>query len=272
MIVELSGVEINVRQWGASAPSRRGTLALHGFTGSGEDFAGLATSLGGPFAAVDFVGHGGSGSPEDLEPYSMEFAVGMISEVVKALGWESVDLLGYSMGGRVAISLLAQNPNWLRSMTVVGAHAGIEQDMERRERISRDERLADRILDIGVAKFADEWEQLPVLLSQSNIPESSLSGLKARRRENNARGLANSLKGMGAGAMPPVWENLMACTAPALFVTGAMDNKFSRLAVKLVGSVKSGRHVVLDGVGHTAHLESPDEFLRLMRSVTSPAK
>jgi 2-succinyl-6-hydroxy-2,4-cyclohexadiene-1-carboxylate synthase len=272
MILESAGVGINVRQWGANAGSSRGTLALHGFTGSGEDFAGLATSLGGQFAAVDFVGHGGSDSPESIEPYSMNFAVSVVFEVVKVLGWDTVDVIGYSMGGRVAVSLFSQSPIWLNSLTVVGAHAGIADDVERRQRVEQDNRLADRILKIDVDNFSDEWEKAPVLLSQSNISEPVLEGLRSRRRENVALGLANSLRGMGAGAMPPVWAELGQCEAPALFVTGSQDEKFSRLAALLTGAVQTGRHVVLDGVGHTAHLESPDEFLRLMSSVINPAK
>ena len=272
MIVELSGVEINVRQWGPNSASSRGTLALHGFTGSGEDFARLATSLGGPFAAVDFVGHGGSDSPESTEPYSMKFAVGVVFEVVRVLGWDSVDVIGYSMGGRVAVSLFSQSPIWLNSLTVVVSHAGIADEVKRRQRVKQDNRLADRILKIGVANFSDEWEQVPVLLSQSNISEPALKGLRARRRENVALGLANSLRCMGAGAMAPVWGDLGHCEAPAIFVTGSQDEKFSSLAALLAGAVQSGSHVVFGGVGHTAHLESPDEFLRLMSSVINPAK
>jgi len=271
MIVEFSGVKINVRQWG-SPSATRGTIALHGFTGSGEDFAALADRLGCPFVAIDFVGHGSSDSPANTEPYTINFAMDIVAEVVRRLGWKSVDLLGYSMGGRVALSIFAQNPDWLLSLTVVGAHAGIEDESERKKRAAHDELLASRILEIGVDQFSDEWEQVPILLSQARIPEPVLSGLRSRRRENDSNGLASSLRGMGSGVMPPVWQSLKESSAPAVFVTGSMDHKFTLLAVELVKSVQSGRRVTLEGAGHTAHLERPDDFLRLMRSIVNPRK
>jgi pimeloyl-ACP methyl ester carboxylesterase len=92
-----------VRQW-AAAPGRghpaRGLplLALHGFTGSGADFAPLAAALGRAVIAPDLPGHGGTSGP----PLGVAACADALALLLTRLSLRRVDLLGYSLGGRTA--------------------------------------------------------------------------------------------------------------------------------------------------------------------------
>ena len=79
------------------------------------------------------------------------------------------------------------------------------------------------------------------------------------RRRNTVKGLAASLRQAGTGSMTPLWDRLGELRCPVLCVTGERDERYGRLADRLVAGVAGpARHVVVDDAGHAAHLERPE--------------
>jgi pimeloyl-ACP methyl ester carboxylesterase len=82
------------------------------------------------------------------------------------------------------------------------------------------------------------------------------------RLANRPTGLANSLRGMGAGAMNPVWDRLETFAAPTLLLAGALDAKYVEQGMAMAQLMPQATRLVLPDVGHTTHLEAPELFDR----------
>ncbi|MFP6656353.1 MAG: alpha/beta fold hydrolase, partial [Myxococcota bacterium] len=209
---------------------------------------------------LELIGHGGSESPASLDPYLMNACAAQIVEVVRQLGLIRPHLLGYSMGGRAALAAALVKPNQFSSLVLVGATAGIAELSRRRERVAEDRALADRIEARPLAEFVEEWMALPLFSSQASLGSAALSRARAQRMKNLPLGLANSLRGMGAGAQPPLFDQLDQLDAPVLLVAGELDTKFRQIATSLQALLPNARTEIISGVGHAAHLEDPIEF------------
>lgn len=237
----------------------RSVIALHGFTGTGGDFA----PVGADWVAPDVIGHGDAPAPRDVAPYAMAAEVARIG----ALTPDGALVVGYSMGGRLALSLAvasAERGRAIRGLVLVGATPGIEGAAERAERRAADEALADRIEAIGVDAFLSAWQEKPIIASQRRIAGDIRAAMAARKAAHRPWGLANSLRGMGAGAMPSLWHRLDAIRCPALLVTGAEDVKFAAIADEMTRRMASAERVCIAEAGHCAHLEQPAAFVRAL--------
>src|SRR5262245_42343701 len=108
MELHVNDITLNVEQFGAGRP----LLLLHGFTGSAATWLSLIGALPPHTGAIvpDLIGHGRSDSPPAAERYRMECCVADLLALLDALEVERADVLGYSMGGRVALQLAAAAP------------------------------------------------------------------------------------------------------------------------------------------------------------------
>ncbi|TVQ96460.1 MAG: 2-succinyl-6-hydroxy-2,4-cyclohexadiene-1-carboxylate synthase [Deltaproteobacteria bacterium] len=248
-------------------------LALHGFSGSGEDFEPLRDALagegGGPgiFAAPDLPGHGDAPVLPDVAPGEEAFVAAgdtILAQAERA-GLHRPLLLGYSMGGRMALHLALRAPQRFRALVLVGATPGIADPAAREAREDEDRQRAAALVADGIQAFADRWEQHPMIASQDRIAEPWRSAMRARRRRQDPRGLAWSLAALGTGVMPPLWDRLAGLTIPVLLLTGEEDAKFTAIAEQMACLLPAATHGVLPGAGHCAHLEQPARAAAALR-------
>jgi 2-succinyl-6-hydroxy-2,4-cyclohexadiene-1-carboxylate synthase len=167
--------------------------------------------------------------------------------------------VGYSMGGRLCLHAALARPDLVRGLVLISATGGIDDERERDERKRADEALADRIEDIGVPAFIDEWLAQPLFAGLDDAAAG-----RADRLENTAAGLASSLRLAGTGTQLPLWDALHTITVPTLVVAGALDTKFVALGERLAAAIPGAELAVVDGAGHTVHLEQPDRFLDVL--------
>jgi 2-succinyl-6-hydroxy-2,4-cyclohexadiene-1-carboxylate synthase len=167
------------------------------------------------------------------------------------------------MGGRLALHVAANRPERLLSLTTIGAHAGMAEESREQRRLNDDE-LAGRIEARGAHEFAEYWGSLPMFKGIERRGPAFRAALDAERRRNSSTGLAASLRGMGAGAMEPVWQLLGRVTCPCLFIAGADDHGYAREARRLAESVPDGRVEIVPRCGHAVHLERPQAFAALL--------
>ncbi len=245
-------------------------VLLHGFTGSAESWRGVMGhfSIYSRVMAVDLPGHGETTSPEEVEEYTAETTVSALEHV---LG-RKLNLLGYSMGGRMALNYALTYPERVKSLILESASPGIADPVERVHRIEKDRELADRIERGGIEAFVNFWENIPLFSTQKRLPEEVQQQVREQRLKNNPRGLANSLRGFGAGVMPPLWYDLPELTMPVLLIAGELDTKYVEIAHQMAARIKNARVEIVPDAGHTVHLEQPsrfqalvDEFLNLHR-------
>jgi 2-succinyl-6-hydroxy-2,4-cyclohexadiene-1-carboxylate synthase len=184
--------------------------------------------------------------------------------------WEELDLgrthlVGYSMGGRLALHVAARRPERVASLLTVGAHAGLDEDA-REGRLRGDQGLAERIEKDGIESFVDYWGALPLFAGLERRGPSYVAEVRAERLKNHVAGLACSLRGMGAGVMEPVWEGLARVKVPCTFVAGQLDHGYVASARRLAGTVRNGRFEIVPRAGHAVHQERPDAFARVLAS------
>ncbi len=256
-----NGHGLHVERGGEGAP----LLLLHGFTGSHETWAPFSGSWPGTETiALDLLGHGDSPSPDDAARYTMPCAIQDIVALLDDLQLPRVTLLGYSMGGRVAMRLALAAPQRIDGLILESASPGIDSASQRRARVAADRALADRIERGSLEAFVDYWESLPLWSSQSNLDAAARERLRRQRLRNDRRGLANSLRGMGAGCDPSIIDELAGLSMPALLISGELDAKYCAAAAAMCERIPAARHHVVKGAGHAVHLEQPDAFAALV--------
>ena len=210
--------------------------------------------------AVDLPGHGCTGVQEAALPYTFERCATALRIVLDERAIERAVILGYSLGGRVALHFARAHPERCRALIVESASPGLRDEGARAARRAADERLAARIERLGVQAFLEEWEALPLFAGLRRLSVEQRAALRRERLVNTARGLAESLRGMSVGIQESLWEAVSGFTFPVLALAGAEDVHYVTVAAELVERVPRGRCVVVEQSGHTVHLEAPTAF------------
>lgn len=238
-------------------------ILLHGFTGDHSTWNPIKQYLMDSFKviSIDIIGHGKTSSPPDVRNYRIEQVVSQISGILDHLSLKKAHILGYSMGGRLALSYAIANPERVKSLVLESASPGLRTVEERRLRVQADEQLSDKILRDGIEKFVDYWGNIPLFKTQEkNLNTLDREQIQQQRLANNPTGLANSLKGMGTGAQPSYWEKLATLDMPVLLVCGQLDPKFCRISQEMQLLIQNADLVEVNEVGHAIHVEVPKKF------------
>ena len=261
--VRAHGVTLQLEIDGEGPP----VLILHGFTGSSHSMESVAAGLSDSYRTIrlDLVGHGSSDAPIDPGAYTISSCVEQIVSALDLLELRRVHVVGYSMGGRAALTLAVSHPERLRSVVLIGASAGIENPAERASRRREDEGLARSIEREGLEAFVDGWMARPLFATQRRLGPDRLAAARAQRLENRVHGLALSLRGMGTGAQPDLNARLQHVQTPICLVVGEEDAKFCNIAASLERRLPRSRVERIPDAGHAAHLENPDAFRRAVR-------
>lgn len=245
-------------------------IALHGFTGSGLDFEALWDSPvleSCEWLCPDLPGHGKSVLPDNCDPCRLLPQLLLIDKLRSEVAHSGrVLLVGYSMGGRLALHYLHRArplPCFL-----IGASPGIAEAAARKKRRLADRQLIDpEACDIDT--FCERWESQPLIAPQKRICEPMRSRIAERRRRQSPRGLAASLAGCGTGALPGLWAKLPSLP-PFHCMAGANDKKFVEISRRMKARNPRIQYWTLKGCGHAAHLEDPDGVAAILaRDITS---
>lgn len=260
MILEREDVRLNYFVTGGGPP----VTLLHGFTQSGRSWREVISHMpdGWKWIVPDLRGHGET-VVRPGAPCSMDACTDDLVALWEELELGRTHLVGYSMGGRLALHVAARRPERLLSLLTIGAHAGLE-DGARAGRREGDEALAERIETAGIESFVDYWGSLPLFAGLQRRGEGYVAQVRAERLQNHAAGLACSLRGMGAGVMEPVWDELARVDVPCTFVAGQLDHGYVASARRLATSVRHGQVEVVPRAGHAVHQERPDAFARVL--------
>ena len=231
-------------------------VLLHGFTQTRQSWRRTVAALGGRYRALapDLPGHG-----QAAERRPASFAA--CAAYVRALAGGPCTLVGYSMGGRIALHTALTVPGLVERLVLVGASPGIADPAEREQRRRADEALAERIEAIGVEAFAEEWGAQPLFAGQD--PRVAAAA-HADRLRNMAGGLAAALRGLGTGVMEPLWGRLGELAMPVTLVVGERDVRFRAIAEQMTPAIADSRLELVAGAGHATQLERPEAVAALI--------
>lgn len=260
--VEIDGADYDVQVGGDGPP----LMLIHGFTGRGSDWAPFLPDLlrARTTLTVDLLGHGDSESPADPARHAVERQAADLAGILRRLGFVPADVVGYSLGARVALRMAVAEPNVAARLFLESPSAGIADLTGRATRRAADEQLAQLLDREGIEAFVDRWENLPLFAAEQAMPAAERARLHAARLRNRPEGLAASLRGAGQGAMEPIHDRLHSVTAPTLVLAGALDEAGSDRARAIAAGIPGARLAILEGIGHAPHREAPGRFKSLL--------
>ncbi len=225
-------------------------VLLHGFAGTRRSWDLVIAALAGERyspLAVDLRGHGARG---DARPITF----GACAEDVLGDFDGQFALCGYSLGGRVALHVALAAPERVSRLVLVASTAGIEGEEERRARRGADGELAAFLEGATIEQFADRWQAQPLFAGTSG---AAAAFWREDLLRNDPRALAVAVRGLGTGAMEPLWDRLGELEMPATVVVGDTDEKFRSIGERMAAALPAAELVVVPGAGHGLPREAP---------------
>lgn len=232
----------------AGKPGYPWLVFLHGFSGDCREWQAVGNQLGEySLLYLDLPGHGESG---DIAVTGFDEMSNLLTRTLLSYNILNYWLVGYSLGGRIAMFHACQRPKGLLGVIVEGGHPGLQDDKERIARQVSDRRWATRFRTEPLEKVFTDWYQQPVFASLTDHQRKALIAL---RSQNNGATLAKMLEATSLAVQPDLRAAISACNFPFDYIYGERDQKFAALAAEL----DAVRHAI-PNAGHNAHRENPD--------------
>lgn len=266
MIIQTSNVKLNVQLFPSQKKNSLFVFLLHGFTGSSEDWEEIISLLPKNFSyvAVDLIGHGKSEAPDNVEHYKAQSVVQQLDDIFRYFSKKKFILIGYSLGGRAALTYAVHYPEKLSGLILESSTAGILNEHLREERRQNDAQIVKLIKEKTVEEFVEFWMNQDLFHSLKNAAKDRIVRYQKSKVKNQKVGLINSLKGFGTGEMPALYNKLHLIKCRTMLITGELDKKFTQLNSELVRLLPNAEHVIVKDAGHNVHLEKPQEFVEIV--------
>lgn len=244
----VGGVQLHYTDEGAGEP----VVLLHGFAVNADlnwRLPGLTDSLAERFRVIslDLRGHGLSAKPHDPASYGMAMANDVVA-LLDHLDINRAHLVGYSLGGIIALKLATTNPG--RFVTVSPLGSGWEDPDDSQFLAAMD----------GIADALESGRGVPPLsasLGGERKPPSALHTLWVKvvtEYLNDGKALAAMVREVNSLTLEE--EALRAISLPVCSIVGDQDSM--KLGVdRMVGKVRDHTVVYVEGADHLQATSSP---------------
>ncbi|XP_062219458.1 protein PHYLLO, chloroplastic isoform X3 [Phragmites australis] len=261
-------------------------LLLHGFLGTSEDWVPMMKALSPSVRviAVDLPGHGESQMLQHHVGNSKQFPVTVqsVADLLLKLMCHITDgevvVVGYSMGARIALHMAVNQIHKISGAVIVSGSPGLRDEANRRRCIAIDKSRAQFLLSNGLECFLETWYSGKMWASLREHPKFD-SLVRARRKHENIKALANVLEESSVGRQRPLWEDLKHLKRPLLIVAGEKDKKFKEISQQMCREIRNYSEFGSDGgngndlceliiipdSGHAVHVENPLPLVRAVR-------
>jgi len=266
MKFDINGLKVNVEIPSEVDQNKKFLILLHGFTGCAEDWLPVIEQMPNKYnyVAIDIIGHGKSDAPNNSSLYSVDSLVQQLKFIKDKLTKEKVFLLGYSMGGRLALNYAVTFPEDIRGLILESSTAGIKNDDERSKRYESDMKLVEYIESHSIEDFIELWSDQELFYTQLRFSNDKLKMMKKKKAAANKTGYANSLRGFSSGIMPPVHDQLKKIPVKVLLITGDLDSKYTGINARIAKRFFKAKHKIVRNSGHNTHLEEPKRFIEIV--------
>lgn len=252
-------------------------LFLHGFMGDRNEFKQVMAVLSQHFycVAIDLLGHGqthwidqnSSNTDHDVNQehyYTIQSSANFVIKFLDFLRIDNCFLIGYSMGGRLALYLIIYFPQYFHKVVLESASAGLRTDVERRDRLIKDQQLAANLENGDFRQFLGNWYQQPIFATLRSHPD--FPQLLEQRLNNSPSQLAKSLRDLSTGMQPSLWEDLPKIKIPLLLLAGELDSKFIKINQQMEQLAKYSQLEIVPNCGHNIHFENPELFVEKVQA------
>ena len=239
---------------------------LHGFMGAGSDWREICELLAEDYYCVcpDLPGHGANTARDfDAQLSLSELAI-ELHGLCAGLGLKAPIVVGYSLGGRVALHAALLHPNRMRALVLESTSPGLEAVLEREARSAFDHARAAALLADGVPAFTKAWYSAPLFHSLHRYP-LLLAKLQAARATNNARWLSKVIRELSPGRAASAWAGLASITTRTLLAAGALDVQYTAYVQRMALLMPSANSLIVPNAGHNVHVEEPAAYVHAVR-------
>lgn len=235
-------------------------MLLHGLFGRGADWDPVLAAMGargpcGPTSAAwapDLPGHGTA--PLGVAPLSLDGWADWVADGIAARWDRPVALVGYSLGGRVALRLALARPELVARLALIGANPGIDGDAKRAARARVDAQRAESIRN-DLSAFLRRWYAAPLF----GLSGAALEAAVAERATCDPGAVASVIEALSPGVAPSRWTSLAQLRVPVLAVAGEHDATYRAVSSAIVRTVGAdGRFVVVPNAGHGVLRDAPE--------------
>ena len=255
-------LELHFSTLGSGTP----LVILHGLFGSGKNWQSHARQFADHFQviAVDLRNHGESFHADEMNYSAM---AGDVAQLLYRLGLSECDILGHSMGGKVAMTLALQNPDLVARLIVA--------DIAPVAYFHHYNDLIDPLLALPLATI-ESRAQADQLLRQ-NIPEDQLRAFLLQNLVREPVGwrwrvnwavIQRDMEWLtGFGDLPQDWL----IGLPSLFIRGQKSDYIGEAEIEIIKYRFSNCQIeTIEAAGHWLHAEKPEPFNRLVLDFLQP--
>lgn len=237
---------------------------LHGFLGEGSDFNPLADPLRKSNQDIEILAPSLFSKNED--EFSKVITSGCLKEAGRTLNNKIREvsltedenfLLGYSLGGRVALHAVIDDPGLWTKVFLVSTHPGLQSESERSERRANDQIWSERFRNEAWEEVISAWQDQPVFV-----------GTKATRRESasfDRIALSHALEAFSLGRQSLSHAEINRVSQKALWVVGERDEKFLKVISNMKERIPDTRLQVIKEAGHRVHWDQPEFLSEVVR-------
>ena len=261
----MSNWPLYIRQ--AGDPAQPTICFLHGFLGSHREWQPWLDAWSDRYhtVGVDLPGHGLTPSHDEEELYTVPGAARALATWLKRSGHAPAHIIGYSLGGRIALALACRYPECCQRVVIESSSPGLLDARIAAERVRHDEQWAQHFENEPLDAVLQDWYQQPLFASLHTQPRA-FARMLAQRRDNRPREIARVMRGMGVGAQSPLWDELPRMACDVLVLTGESDRKYCAIATRMAAQSPRIQCATVPRAGHNAHLEAPDEWAQRVRA------
>ena len=257
-------MNVNWHYHSRGSPGGLPVLFLHGFMAHGGIWLPTMEQLPEGFRsiALDLPGHGHTHA--DLNQLTFDTLSDAIIEfAVKTFGRPAI-LVGYSLGGRIALWTALRHPGYFCGLVLESANPGIENSAARKERLTLDKKWAEKLRQSDIRAFLQEWYTQPVFSSLHRKPEL-IEQIIQKKTDNNPVDLAEAMIRLSQGKQPPLWNRLHEWDKPTLVIAGALDQTYAGIARRMATEMRNAILRIVPDAGHIVHLENNKEFVAALK-------
>lgn len=162
-------------------------------------------------------------------------------------------LMGYSLGGRLALHAIIDQPQLWQAAIIISAHTGLIDSQERLIRQRRDLEWAKRFEKENWINLIEAWNAQEIFATDSfffNRQESDYQRIK----------LIQALVGGSLGNQANLHQQITSLSLPILWITGSQDYRYGQVAQSLTFSHPLSYWKSIEGAGHRVPWSKPQVF------------
>lgn len=227
---------------------------LHGLLGNQRDWGAILPFMRDwPCLTIDLPGHGESA---DIKAGSFSEVDILLTETLKRNNISKYIIIGYSLGGRIAMYHACHNNFGIKGLAIEGGNLGLKTVDDRQHRILHDHLWANKFRQLPINDVLEEWYKQPIF---ADLSPKQREQFVVYRRNNNGIQIADILESTSLGRQPWLGEKLSLLLQqnrlPFCYLCGERDSKFQKMAADYQLLLKT-----ITQAGHNAHRSNPQGF------------